>query len=92
MLTAIRESLEGRKFSLVTIPFNCGLTIIRVEEGILPEIQPSGTKLDDGRFDTCLREFPVEFAGKSDLRRRTDSIYWLRRYIGWRKRKLTKGW
>jgi hypothetical protein len=92
MLTAVRESLEGRKFSVVTIPFNCGLTIIRIEEGILPEIKPSGTRLDDGRLDTCLREFPVEFAEKTDLRRRTDRIYWLSRYIGWRKRKLTKGW
>jgi len=91
ILTAIREALEGRKFSLVTLPFNCGLTIIRVEEGIFPEIKPTGTKLDDGRFDTCLSEFPLEFAEKADLKGRT-KVYWLRRYIGWRKRKLTKGW
>ena len=92
MLTAIRESLEGHQFSLVTIPFNCGLTIIRVEEGLLPEIQPLGSKLPDGRFDTTLRGFPVQFPPEgADLRQR-GTIYWVARYLGWRKRKLTKGW
>lgn len=93
MLTAIRETLEGHKFSLVTIPFNCGLTIIRVEEGLLPAIQPSGSKLPDGRFDTSLREFSLQFpSGGTELRQDRGTAYWLVRYFGWRKRKLTRGW
>jgi len=92
MLTAIRDSLKEHKFSLVTIPFNCGLTIIRVEEGLLPEVQPLGSKLEDGRFDTSLREFPLQFPPEgTDLRQR-GAAYWLARYFGWRKRKLIKGW
>ena len=93
MLTAIRESLGGWRFSLVTLPFNCGLTIIRLEEGLLPEIQPAGSKLPDGRFDTCLRQFPLQFSDEPiDLRQRKGTLYWLIRYFGWRKRKLTEGW
>jgi len=92
MLSAIRESLQNHKFSLVTIPFNCGLTIIRVEEGLLPEIQPLGSKLPDGRFDTFPREFPLQFPPQKGAIKSHGSIYWLVRYAGWRKRKLTKGW
>jgi len=92
MLAAIRASLEGHKFSLVTIPFNCGLTIIRVEEGLLPEIQPLGSKLPDGRFDTSLREFSLRFPSEAINLRGRGTAYWLVRYFGWWKRKFTEGW
>jgi predicted O-methyltransferase YrrM len=92
MLSAIRESLEEHRFSLVTIPFNCGLTIIRVEDGILPEIEPLGNKMLDGRLDTSPQEFPLQFPPESTDLRQHGRCYWLARYLGWRKRKLTKGW
>jgi predicted O-methyltransferase YrrM len=41
MLAAIRDAVVGHKVSLTTLPFNAGLTIIRIEDSSHPAIKPS---------------------------------------------------
>ncbi|HSZ67824.1 MAG TPA: class I SAM-dependent methyltransferase [Xanthobacteraceae bacterium] len=58
MLAAIGDATSGRKVSLTSLPFNCGLTIVRVEEGLLPPISPAFDLLPSGVSDTFLVAFP----------------------------------
>ena len=90
MLSAIRDSSQGYKVSLTNMPFHAGLCIIRVEEGDHAAIVPSSTILPDGRNDTQLVSFPVEFGKKAGAIRPKNSG--LSRWLRWRCRKIVRGW
>lgn len=57
MLGAIADATTGHKVSLTNLPFNCGLAIVRVEEGLQPPVSPAFDLLPSGISDT----FPVAF-------------------------------
>jgi hypothetical protein len=57
MLAAIADATSRHKVSLTNLPFNCGLAILRVEEGLQPGINPTFDLLPSGTSDT----FPVAF-------------------------------
>lgn len=89
MLAAIRDALVGHRVSLTTLPFNAGLSIIRIEESNHPAVVPSGGELPDGRFDTCPVSFNPFVEASERIKAGDDS--W-RRWLRWRLRKLVKGW
>lgn len=58
MLAAISDATSKFKVSLTNLPFNCGLAIIRVEEGLQPAITPMFGRLPNGKSDTLPFAFP----------------------------------
>jgi hypothetical protein len=91
ILSAIRDATHNWKVSITTIPFNAGLSIIRLEEGGSQDIIPVSNRLDDGRVDTELFSFSVtglkDESGLHNFDRCDNSI---KRWIRWRMRKLIK--
>lgn len=62
MLAAIADSTRAFKVSFTNLPFNCGMAIIRVEEGLQPPVTPASGRLPNGHSDTL----PVAFASGMD--------------------------
>lgn len=89
MLAAIRDAVVGHRVSLTTLPFNAGLSIIRIEDSRHPAVTPTGSSLPDGRFDTCPVPFSQFVEGAERIEAKDDS---LKRWLRWRLRKLVKGW
>ncbi|MBD1896894.1 MULTISPECIES: class I SAM-dependent methyltransferase [unclassified Coleofasciculus] len=89
MLAAIRDATNGYKISLTHLPFNAGLSIIRIEEGNYPSITPNGSLLKDGLFDTQLISFHPYNDNLNNINANNSS---LGRWLRWRLRKLIKGW
>ncbi|MBD1903542.1 class I SAM-dependent methyltransferase [Trichocoleus sp. DQ-A3] len=91
MLAAIRDATKEHKISITHLPFNAGLSIIRVEAGNHPAITPKGGFLPDGRFDTQLIPFTPFSDGKEKVDIDADDSS-LRRWLRWKIRKFIKGW
>lgn len=88
MLLAVREAAQGWKISLVTLPYACGLTILRVEEGLFPAAEIDHERLPNGSPDTKAVPFPMSF-GEAELPSADSS---LTRWARWRLRKVVKGY
>ena len=89
MLAAIRDATAAYSISLTTLPFNAGLTLIRMEDSALPAITPSGSSLPDGRFDTVPAQFNPFIEGAEGVQAGDAS---LKRWLRWRVRKVVKGY
>ena len=88
MLLAVREAAAGWQVSLVTLPYACGLTILRVEKGNFPAAEIDHERLPDGSPDTKATPFPMNF-GEAELTSANSS---LGRWARWRLRKIVKGY
>jgi hypothetical protein len=88
MLRAVRDATRGRPVSLTTLPLCNGLTVLRIEDGAHPPVEPRGDHLADGRFGTRLLPFPAAALDRDDLAEANTS--WTR-WLRWRARKLIKG-
>lgn len=88
MLRAVRDAVRDRPVSMTTLPLCNGLTVLRVEAGDHPPVEPRGDSLEDGRFGTRLLPFPTVAAGSGDLGEADTSVL---RWLRWRVRKLVKG-
>jgi predicted O-methyltransferase YrrM len=88
MLRAIRDAVRGFSVSLVTLPVCNGLTVLRLESGPHPPVEPMGDLLPDGRFGTRPVPFPATPEGGVDLGEANTS---LARWLRWRARKIVKG-
>lgn len=89
LLKAIKDTVQDFRVSMTTLPFSCGLTILRVEECAHPPIDPTGTPLPDGRFDTAPVTFPT-YINPQESYDQADSS--LKRWLRWRLRKIIKGY
>lgn len=57
MTLAIGHATRGHAVSATTLPFNCGLTLLRVEESRHADVAVCGGALPSGAFDTAPKAF-----------------------------------
>jgi len=88
MLRAIRDAVGGHAVSFVTVPSCNGLTIVRLESGPHPPVEPMGDRLPDGRFGTRLVPFAAQPVDSVPLDEADTSVA---RWLRWRARRLVKG-
>lgn len=91
MMDAIRDSLQGRNVSFTTLPYCCGLTIIRMEQSGHPAIEPAGKILPAGHPDTVpipLKQNGLDHAGPNMTNPFTRLLQWVK----WKARRMIKGY
>lgn len=90
LMDAVRTAETDRKFSATTLPYNCGLTIIRMEDGT-ESIDPAGRNTPSGEFDTVLTSVPTYFTegGRPVQRLSKSSLY---SWVSWKLHRLFYGY
>jgi hypothetical protein len=90
MIEAIQDALTGWDVSYMTLPFCCGLTLIRIENCQHPAISPVSKLLSNGQIDTKLfasTSHPI--AGQQvETKINIKHMQWVK----WKIRKLLKGY
>lgn len=89
MLSAVRDAVEGWQVSFVSLPYSCGLSIIRLEAGEHPAAVHASGPLPDGRPDTEPVPCPVHIDDGLEFDKADTST---RRKLRWKLRKIVKGY
>lgn len=88
MMEAINDALTGWDVSYMTLPFCCGLTLIRVENGKHPAIRPVGKLLSNGQTDTKPFASVSNLIAGQEVTANIKPMQWVK----WKIRKLIKGY
>jgi len=88
MLAAIRDAIQDKPVSLVTLPHASGLTILRLEQGEHSAVDLSGARMEDGRPMSEPVAAPMQFVDREYKRAGSGAGH----FLYWRLRKMIKGY